>query len=89
VHKDRHLLPISLTVSKLSGIGEDTLMLALMQVCSSTGSLPRFLLRHMFHSGALRLWMMMQRGCGAFFSPCLSSPLLCYLTTLTLSIHPL
>jgi hypothetical protein len=34
VHKERHLVPLSLNVSKLSGVGEDTLFIGIMEVRS-------------------------------------------------------
>jgi hypothetical protein len=32
VHKDRYLVPVQLNVSKLSGVGEDTLFIGIMEV---------------------------------------------------------
>jgi hypothetical protein len=32
VHKDRQVVSISLTISKLKGVGEDTLFIGIMQV---------------------------------------------------------
>jgi hypothetical protein len=32
VHKERYLVPLSLNVSKLSGVGEDTLFIGIMEV---------------------------------------------------------
>jgi hypothetical protein len=35
VHKDRQLVSINLTISKLKGVGEDTLFIGIMQVSCS------------------------------------------------------
>jgi hypothetical protein len=32
VHKERYIVPLSLNVSKLSGVGEDTLFIGIMEV---------------------------------------------------------
>jgi hypothetical protein len=32
VHKERHVVPVRLNVSKLSGVGEDTLFIGIMEV---------------------------------------------------------
>jgi hypothetical protein len=32
VHKERHIVPVRLNISKLSGVGEDTLFIGIMEV---------------------------------------------------------
>jgi hypothetical protein len=32
LHKERHVIPVSLTVSKVSGIGEDTMFMGVLEV---------------------------------------------------------
>jgi hypothetical protein len=34
LHKERHVIPVSLTVSKVSGIGEDTMFMGVIEVSS-------------------------------------------------------
>jgi hypothetical protein len=38
LHKERHIVPIRLNVSKLSGVGEDTLFIGIMEVSGARGT---------------------------------------------------
>jgi hypothetical protein len=40
VHKERHIVPVQLNVSKLSGVGEDTLFIGILEVSWCLWSVP-------------------------------------------------
>jgi hypothetical protein len=50
VHKERNIVPLRLTVTKLSGVGEDTLFIGIMEVSSSDVCLSSLLRAPVQHS---------------------------------------